>query len=220
MDKKKAYHILNINKNEYVDKEILRKKYFKAALNHHPDKNKNSELFLDVKEAYEYLLEDINTISPLFYLNEEYTHTLFILLKQYVYKPFEQHINSYKIYELNPKLDKLFNKELYYMSEYDIYIPLWYHELWYEDKKIKIKIKPSLPDYITIDIYNNIHIYLENKTKTIGDTIEINIGCKSFSFLYETNELNEIVLYNKGIPIIKEKIFEYNELSNIIIHFT
>ena len=217
MDKKKAYHILNINKNEYIDKELLRKKYFKAALNYHPDKNKNSELFLDVKEAYDYLLEDLNKISPLFYLNEEYTHTLFILLKQYVYKPFEEHINSYQVYELNPKLDKLFNKELFYMCDYDIYIPLWYHELWYEDKKIKIKIKPSLPDYITIDIYNNIHIYLENKTKTMGDMIDIDIGGKSFSFLYDSNE---IILYNKGIPKLKEKIFEYDDVSNLIIHFS
>ena len=217
MDKKQAYHILNIDKNEYLDKEILRKKYFKAALQSHPDKNKKNDLFLNVKEAYNYLMDDLNKISPLFYLNEEYTHSLFILLKQYVYKPFEEHIHSYHVYELNPKIDKLFNKELYFMSDYDIYVPLWYHELWYEEKKIKIKIKPSLPDYVTIDIYNNIHIYLENKTKQIGDTIDIDIGGKSFSFLYESKE---IILYNKGIPKLKEKIFEYDDLSNVIIHFT
>ena len=162
-------------------------------------------------------MEDLNKISPLFYLNEEYTHSLFILLKQYIYQPFEKHIHSYQVYELNPKIDKLFNKELYYMSDYDIYIPLWYHELWYEEKRVKIKIKPSLPDYITIDIYNNIHIYLENKTKTMGDTIELNIGGKSFSFLYDSNE---IILYNKGIPKLKEKIFEYDDLSNLMIHFS
>ena len=216
MDKLKAYHILNINHNEYLDKELLRKKYLKASLKYHPDKNKDSLLFVDVKEAYDYLLEDLNTVSPLFYMNEEYTHTLFLILKQYIYKPFEKHINSYEVYELNPKLDKLFNKELYYMSEYDIYVPLWHHELWYEDKKIKIKIKPNIPDYIAIDIYNNIHIYLENKTKTIGDTIVFDIG-KSISFIYENNET---ILYNQGIPMIQEKIFEHNELSNIIIHLS
>lgn len=217
MDKEKAYHILNIDKNEHVDKVLLRKKYFKAALLCHPDKNKKKDSFLNVKEAYDYLMEDLNKISPLFYLNEEYTHSLFILLKQYIYQPFEKHIHSYQVYELNPKIDKLFNKELYYMSDYDIYIPLWYHELWYEEKRVKIKIKPSLPDYITIDIYNNIHIYLENKTKTMGDTIELNIGGKSFSFLYDSNE---IILYNKGIPKLKEKIFEYDDLSNLMIHFS
>ena len=217
MDKQKAYHILNIDKNEPIDKALLRKKYFKAALLCHPDKNKKKDSFLNVKEAYDYLMEDLNKISPLFYLNEEYTHSLFILLKQYIYQPFEKHIHSYQVYELNPKIDKLFNKELYYMSDYDIYIPLWYHELWYEEKRVKIKIKPSLPDYITIDIYNNIHIYLENKTKTMGDTIELNIGGKSFSFLYDSNE---IILYNKGIPKLKEKIFEYDDLSNLMIHFS
>ena len=43
-----------------------------------------------------------------------------------------------------------------------------------------------------------------------------NIG-KSISFIYENNET---ILYNQGIPMIQEKIFEHNELSNIIIHLS
>lgn len=217
MDKARAYSILNINAKDTLNKDLLRKKYLKASLKHHPDKNKDSLLFVDVKEAYDYLLDDINQVSPLFYMNEAYTHTLFAILTQYIYKPFEQHIHSYEVYELNPSIDKLFNKELYYMENYDLYIPLWHHELWYEDKKLKIKIKPSIPEYIAIDIYNHIHIYLENKTKHIGDRIEFKMGGKSFSFLYESNEH---ILYHQGIPMIQKKIFEHSVLSNIIIHLS
>lgn len=216
MDTKKAYCILDINPNEHLDKHILRKKYLKASLKYHPDKNKDCKIFVDVKEAYEYLLEDINELSPLFYLNEEYTHILFVLLKQYIYQPFEKHIYSYEVFELNPKLDKLFNKELYYMKEYDLYIPLWHHELWYETEKIKIKIKPIIPEYISIDIYNHIHIYLENKTKKIGDVVSFELGGKHFSFIYQKNNMT---LPNQGIPIIKENIFEHNHLSDVIINF-
>jgi len=221
MNKSRAKYLLNIHTNQ-INKELLRKHYLKECLKHHPDKNKESSLFIEIKEAYDYLLDDMDTISPLFYMNEEYTHTMFAILKQYIYQPFETHINSYNVYELNPTIDKLFNKEVYYMEAHDIYIPLWNHELLYEEKKIKIKIKPNIPDYVAIDIYNNIHIYLEIKTKHIGDKTEFKIGDKTISFIYDTTilETNELILHQQGIPMIKEKIFEHNELSNIIIHLT
>ena len=221
MNKSRAKYLLNIHTNQ-TNKELLRKHYLKECLKHHPDKNKESSLFIEIKEAYDYLLDDMDTISPLFYMNEEYTHTIFAILKQYIYQPFETHINSYNVYELNPTIDKLFNKEVYYMENHDIYIPLWNHELLYEEKKIKIKIKPNIPDYVAIDIYNNIHIYLEIKTKHIGDKTEFKIGGKPISFIYDKTilETNELILHQQGIPMIKEKIFEHNELSNIIIHLT
>jgi hypothetical protein len=217
MDKKRAYVILNIDPQDHLNYALLRKKYLKASLKYHPDKNQTSEFFVDVKEAYDYLLDDLNRLSPLFYYDEEYTHTLFILLKQYIYDPFEKHIHSYQVFELNPSLDHLFQKELYYMKDYDLYIPLWHHELWYETHKIKIKIKPNIPEYISIDIYNHIHIYLENKTKKMGDVIEFKICGKSFSFLYEKNITT---LMNQGIPMIRSNIFEHNEISNVIIHLS
>ena len=51
MDKEKAYHILNIDKNEHVDKVLLRKKYFKAALLCHPDKNKKKRFIFKCKRS-------------------------------------------------------------------------------------------------------------------------------------------------------------------------
>ena len=67
MDKKRAYSILNIDPHNNLNYSLLRKKYLKASLKHHPDKNKKSEYFVVVKEAYDYLLDDLNNLSPLFY---------------------------------------------------------------------------------------------------------------------------------------------------------
>jgi len=57
---------------------------------------------------------------------------------------------------------------------------------------------------------------LDVKTKKIGDSIFLTIGNKKFNFIYEEKD---IVLYEKGIPMIQEKIFDYT-LSNIYIHLS
>ena len=51
------YGILEIN--EYSSKEEIRKQYKKLSLKYHPDKNKDgTDNFLDVKEAYDILIDD------------------------------------------------------------------------------------------------------------------------------------------------------------------
>ena len=214
MNKDKALFLLNIQGP--LNLKTLKKQYHKACLKYHPDKNKNSTNYIEIKDAYEFLLEDLHKVSPLFYIDEDYTHNLYILLKNYIVDPLEQHMSSYMIYELNPSLENLMNKEVYYLKDYDLYIPLWHHELYYEEQKIKIKIKPIVEKYMSIDIYNHIHIYLDVKTKKIGDSIFLTIGNKKFNFIYEEKD---IVLYEKGIPMIQEKIFDYT-LSNIYIHLS
>jgi hypothetical protein len=197
--------------------KTLRKQYHALCLKYHPDKNKDSTHYINIKEAYDFLLEDLKRVSPLFYMDEDYTHKLYIVLKKYMIEPLEQHMSTYKIYELNPTLENLFNKDVYYLKEYDVYIPLWHHELWYEEQHIKIKIKPRLPDHVSIDIYNNIHIYLEVNTKTFGETISLTLGNETVEFVY--TDTPSIVIQNRGIPTIQEKIFEY-ALSTIYIHLS
>lgn len=213
MNKRRACALLNLT--EPFTKESVRKGYFKASLKYHPDKNKDSDLFLEIKEAYDFLLADLNALSPLFYLDESYTYGAYTLLKTYVLDPLEKHIHSYTIYELNPTIDNLIHKDVYFLKEYDLYIPLWHHELWYEEKSLKIKIIPNLPHYITIDTQNNIHVYLEIKTKQVGDTVTFHLGKTEYAFVYE--DVRQIILYQQGIPILQEKIFEVS-LSDIYIH--
>lgn len=221
MNKSRAYFILNIQKNEILNEKNLKEKYRKALLKYHPDKNKeNNELFLEVKEAYMYVQKDINEVSPLFYLDEDYIHPLYHILKNYIYEPLHKHIHSYKIYELNPSIHHLLNKELYYIDQYDLYVPLWHHELLFEEKKLKVKIFPKLENYMTIDENNHLHLYLNIKTKQIGDTIEL--LNKSISFLYDEelykNKMKKIE--NRGIPIIKNNIYDVSQLGNIFIHLS
>jgi hypothetical protein len=68
MDYKEALNILNINLNETdykdVTLDLLKKKYHKQALIHHPDKNGNTpestEMFKRINHAYIYLKREIN----------------------------------------------------------------------------------------------------------------------------------------------------------------
>ena len=73
-----ACKILNINVFD-LNENVLKKKYRIACLKYHPDKTKgSSDDFIKVKEAFEYLKEDlskkekpmnIDSESLLFYIN-------------------------------------------------------------------------------------------------------------------------------------------------------
>ena len=60
MDYLSALKILNIDKgSKRNNKDIIRKKYLKAALKYHPDKyHDNGEKFKQVNEAYRFLCEN------------------------------------------------------------------------------------------------------------------------------------------------------------------
>ena len=69
-----------------------------------------------------------------------------------------------------------------------------------------------------IDEYNHLHLYLDIKTKQIGDKIEL--LNKSISFLYDEelykNKIKKIE--NIGVPMIKNDIYDVSQLGNIFIH--
>jgi len=71
MDYKLAFDILEINVNEIdyktITLEYLKRQYHRLALQHHPDKNENTqaskEKFQEINEAYSYLKREIRKIS-------------------------------------------------------------------------------------------------------------------------------------------------------------
>ena len=153
-----------------LNETLLRKKYKLACLKYHPDKgNQDSHLFLQVKEAYEFLQDELkkqhdhNDQNDKYdILNEFDSDTLkYYVSILYFFKenidrvihPVINHLKQFEYYELHPTLEQLFNKSLYILN--DIYIPLWHHELTIHH--YKIKIIPDLPDYVDIDM-NNIDI--------------------------------------------------------------
>jgi len=74
-----------------------------------------------------------------------------------------QKFMKYNMYIITPSLENIMNSEIFKLEiEEDIvYVPLWHQEMVYEN--ILIKIRPILPDNITIDESNNIHIKYQNK---------------------------------------------------------
>ena len=55
MDLYAACEILHINVKDRNDQELLKKKFKRACLKYHPDKNGNKDKFIKVQEAYEFL---------------------------------------------------------------------------------------------------------------------------------------------------------------------
>ena len=168
-----ACQLLNIRVFE-LNEENLKKKYKKSCLKHHPDKNGDPEIFIQIREAYEFLQEVEQNIM--------FRYVRKLLLSLYFYfNPIH--------YEFTPNLNHLLRKEVYYLKEHDLYIPLWHRELLF--KNIVIHINPILPDNVFIDSENNIHIY----------------GASHSS-----------VEKGKGIPLLNKNIYDYSVLSDIIYH--
>lgn len=205
MDLYTACELLNINVSDRNNKELVKRKYKRACLKYHPDKNGNQEKFIKLKEAYEFINKKNETImdqfdesilrkyayflktleSPLF------KHPLFL---KYVINPIEKHLSEYKTYELNPTIENLLNKDIYYLEEEHIYIPLWHHEIIF-NKKIKVIIKPVLNN-MYLDDDNNIYIEKEHL------------------YLLGISNLKELKI---GIPRVSKDIYDASNLSTIII---
>lgn len=213
MNREKACILLDLP--IHFNQTLLRKKYKLACLKYHPDKGGNPELFLQVKEAFEYLNNmpdnDIPVNDVLNNFDNDTLHYYVSILNffkeniDYVINPVIDHLKKFEYYELHPTLDQLFNKSLYVLNE--IYVPLWHHEL--TIKNYKIKIIPDLPDYVDIDVNNNIHIYI-----TLKEPKSFSFEIGGISFLINENE----IFIGRGIPIIQEKIYDISKLSDVIFH--
>ena len=207
MDLYAACEILHINVKDRNDQELLKKKFKRACLRYHPDKNGNKDKFIKVQEAYEFLKKKetfmdqfdesllrkyaffLKTLdSPLF------KHPLFM---KYFITPVEDHLSEYRTYVLNPTIENLLNKDIYYLEDEHIYIPLWHHEIVFH-KKIKVLIKPILYD-MELDDDNNIYIKREHL------------------HLLRISILNQTEILEKGIPRVSENIYDASKLSTIFI---
>ena len=109
------------------------------------------------------------------------------------------------IINLTPSLENLINDEIYKVchKEETYYIPLWHHELIYDlsDTSLIVQCEPSLPNYISLDQYNNLSVNLSTTIQSIlyQDTITINIAYKQY--IIPVSEL-----YIRNIRFIYSKI--------------
>jgi len=205
MDLHTACELLNINVSDRNNTELVKRKYKKACLKYHPDKNGTQEKFIKLKEAYEFINKKNETIMDQFdesilrkyaYFLKSLEHPLFKhpLFLKYVVQPIENHLSEYKTYELNPTIENLLNKDIYYLEEEHIYIPLWHHEIIF-NKKIRVIIKPILNN-MYLDDDNNIYIKREDL------------------HLLGVSNLKELKI---GIPRVSKDIYDASNLSTIII---
>lgn len=138
---------------------------------------------------------------------------------------------KHKLYKsciiIKPTIDNLLNHDIYNLDigcEERYCIPLWHHELEFEDTLI-VKIQPSLPENIFVDNDNNIHLYtkINANTVNIGDVICINISNKQFEVKISSLNDNEQIkcFHDKGISKINdEDILSVEMLSNVYIHLS
>jgi hypothetical protein len=129
---------------------------------------------------------------------------------------------------LNPLLEDLFENNLYKLNEYEntYYIPLWHHELTYDNSggELYVKCIPILPENVFVDDNNNIHVYLRYDIQTIwkNETIEFDVCGKTFSFKNDQVKFKKkqmIFIYGKGISCINTAdIYDVSNKSDICVN--
>jgi hypothetical protein len=129
---------------------------------------------------------------------------------------------------LNPNIDDLYNQSVFKLridENTNVLVPLWFSELIYEKENTIVECIPELPDHITLDEHNNIHVRLSYLISEVWkmEIIEVAIGPRIFKILTRDLKLMRYQIFahmREGIPVPDEKdIFSTHKISNVIIHF-
>ncbi len=127
---------------------------------------------------------------------------------------------------LNPSLVDLWNDNLYKLiiNERTYMIPLWHHELVYDNSgcDLYVKCNPILPDNVEIDENNNLIVSLEYKVSDLLKTEEVCVAAGERRFSFRTDELRimkhqRILRCGVGIARIKPKnVYDVSTRGDII----
>ena len=180
--------------------------------------------FLDKldKDTLIKIYDVVKANKDIFHIKDEYiTQIKSIISKK---------IKNDEVIILNPTLEDLFDNNLYRLTlDKNTYIiPLWHHELQYDNngKDLYVRCNPVLLDDIEIDETNDIHVYKSYKIHEIWgkQDIEIEIGNRVFPIeAYELKfiENQTVFILDSGIsrPNVKN-IYDISMLSTIYIHVT
>jgi hypothetical protein len=141
----------------------------------------------------------------------------------------EETMKNDSLIVLNPFIEDLMQKNLYRMKSLGkiFLIPLWHHELVYDNNGADLHIRcfPVLPENMEIDEYNNLHVYLHYNARDIWgkEKEEIDIGGTKFYFrvdeLRMRDGIQKIRLEKCGVPSINmEHIYEIDVLKDIYLY--
>jgi hypothetical protein len=129
---------------------------------------------------------------------------------------------------VNPSIDDLLEGNLYRFSlnEKKYIIPLWHHELIYEEPDMIVFCIPNLAENIFIDDENNIHIEIIYDIDDVWNKKQIEIELGKTRIKIEQNELkfasHQTILRNEigCVKINHENIFNVECRADIYIHIT
>lgn len=129
---------------------------------------------------------------------------------------------------LNPTIEDLFKHNVYKftMENKQYVVPLWHHELIYDNSGSELIIQciPILPESVFIDNNNDVHIDLQYRIQELFglDYKEFTIGNQKFKFIVGEVKLKtfQILRLGKcGIPKINiNAVYDYSNISDIFIH--
>jgi hypothetical protein len=128
---------------------------------------------------------------------------------------------------LHPFLDDLLENKLYKLviHETTFLVPLWHHHLVYDagnNTEIYVDCVPLLPEYVSIDEYNNIHIKLQFELHDIWkkDGITVYLGTKPIYIKKNSLIISDYqikIMYNEGIAKITSN-YEMIIKSDVYLH--
>ena len=222
------------DKNSYLN---ILEKFLNGSLNQTIDakqfisilNNKCSEITIELlnyfsKNTLLKLQKFINQYSDILHIKTDIINKVDNLIKDY--------IKNDIIEVINPSFENLINNEIYKLNYNDeiYYIPTWHHELIYDlsDNSLIIQCEPELPEYITLDQYNNLYVNLSTSIISILNDDSITINILDNKYIIPTNELlikkyQRYELKDNGLALIDTKdIYNVNNKAKIYvdIYFT
>uniref|UniRef100_A0A6C0DJQ0 J domain-containing protein n=1 Tax=viral metagenome TaxID=1070528 RepID=A0A6C0DJQ0_9ZZZZ len=224
----------NINKNGY---DWMLFSFLRNVLN----KNKQNNLLYTIIQRISSICET-NALDTLEKIDKNILIKIYDILKKYkeafhfseefiikIENIIANKIKNDECIILNPTLEDLFQNNLYRLTvnQNHYCIPLWHHELVYDNSgsDIYVKCNPILPENIEIDNQNNIHIHIEYKICEIWKESIIDVyltndnQIKITVNLLKLVEEQTIVFSNIGISKINtENVYDISKKSDIIIH--
>jgi hypothetical protein len=179
-------------------------------------------LFLMCKKISIKIYEMIKKHSEIFHFSDDF------LAK--IEKCFTKKEEERECIIINPVLDDLFENNVYKlkMDEYTYIIPLWHHELIYDHcgNDIYINCFPLLPENVSIDENNDIHVELEYDLNELWgtETMGFSLGNQTLSFSSKElfiSKKQSLRLKKQGISRINTvNIYDISKKGDIILHIS
>ena len=167
-------------------------------------------------KLYKYL----QSYSSIFGFDIEYIKRLEQALKK--------KIQDDKLLVIEPTIDNLLKNDVYALKyeKNTYYIPLWHDEVEYDltDYSLIVKIRPALPNNISIDEDNRLHIDVTLNINDIFSKETYNVAIGQNSYTIRVRELllkpkQTVIFKGKGLATINTKnMFDVGELSDVFIH--